>query len=85
MAHPPSIFAVMITHYCLTQEDALKQAKRAGKEPGCYYGGITLPNGKRGFAVYKNGKLVERYLFFNVPTLAIQGLFFLAYYTSSMK
>jgi len=62
MAHPPSIFAVMITHYCRTQEDALKQAKRAGKEPGCYYGGITLPNGKRGFAVYKNGKLVENYV-----------------------
>jgi len=76
---------MIITHYCRTQEDALKQAKRAGKEPGCYYGGITFKNGKKGFAVYKNGKLVEMYLFFNVPTSAIQGLFFLANYTSSIK
>jgi len=51
----------MITHYCRTQEDALKQAKQAGKQPGCYFGGITFPNGRKGFAVYKNGTLVERY------------------------
>jgi hypothetical protein len=52
---------VEASHYCRTHEDALKQAKRAGKEPGCYYGGITFKNGKKGFAVYKNGNLVERY------------------------
>jgi hypothetical protein len=53
---------VPITHYCQTLEEALKKAKQAGKQPGCYYGGITLPNGKKGFAVYKNGKMVERYV-----------------------
>ncbi len=54
--------SMIITHYCRTQEDALKRAKQAGKQLGCYYGGITLPNGRKGFAVYKNGKMVERYL-----------------------
>ena len=51
----------MITHYCQTLEDALKKAKQAGKQPGCEFWGITV-SGKKGFAVYKNGKLVERYL-----------------------
>ena len=37
-------------------------AKQAGKKPGCYYGGITFPNGKKGFAVYRNGTKVEFYV-----------------------
>ena len=61
MAHSPSIFAAMITHYWQTLEDALKKAKQAGKQPGCEFWGITV-SGKKGFAVYKNGTLVERYL-----------------------
>ena len=40
---------------------ALMQAKAAGKMPGCHYGGITLPDGKRGFAVYRNGKAIGWY------------------------
>ena len=36
--------------------------KQAGKQPGCYFGGIILPNGRKGFTVYKNGNQVERYL-----------------------
>ena len=52
----------MITHYCRSLEDALKKAKLAAKESGYDYWGITLPNGKRGFAVHKNGNLVERYI-----------------------
>lgn len=51
----------MTTFYCSTIEDALKRAKAAGKKPGCYYGGILLPSGRQGFAVYKEGKVVERY------------------------
>jgi len=51
----------MITHYCQTLEEALKKAKQAGKQPGCEFWGITV-SGKKGFAVYKNGFLVERYI-----------------------
>ena len=50
----------MITHYCQSLEEALKKAKQAGKQPGCEFWGITV-SGKKGFAVYKNGMLVERY------------------------
>jgi len=51
----------MITHYCQTLEEALKKAKQAGKQPGCEFWGITV-SGKKGFVVYKNGKLMERYI-----------------------
>ena len=37
------------------------QAKAAGKMPGCHYGGIMLPNGKKGFAVYREGKAIGWY------------------------
>ena len=49
------------TYYCCTLEEALRRAKKAGKEPGCFFGGITLKSGKTGFAVYREGKEVERY------------------------
>ena len=39
----------------------LKKAQQAGKQPDCEYWGITF-SGRNGFAVYKNGKLVERYV-----------------------
>ena len=61
LAHVPIIFGSMVTYYCISLEEALRRAKAAGKRPGCYYGGITLPSGKRGFAVYREGKVVERY------------------------
>ena len=51
----------MVTYYCISLEEALRRAKAAGKQPGCYYGGIILPSGRRGFAVYKDGKAVEQY------------------------
>lgn len=51
----------MVTYYCISIEEALRRAKIAGKQPGCYYGGITLPSGNKGFAIYKNGKAVEKY------------------------
>jgi hypothetical protein len=51
----------MVTYYCISLEEALRRAKIAGKQPGCYFGGITLPCGKRGFAVYRDGKVIERY------------------------
>jgi len=51
----------MTTYYCISLEEALRRAKAAGKQPGCYFGGITLPSGRRGFAVYRDGKVVERY------------------------
>ena len=52
---------MIITHYCQTPEEALKKAKLAGKQPGCEFWGITV-SGRKGFAVYKNGTLVERYV-----------------------
>ena len=56
-----STFAGMTTYYCTTIEEALRRAKKAGKRPGCFYGGITLKSGKRGFAIYREGKVIERY------------------------
>ena len=62
LATSPSIFVLtMITHYCHTLEEALRRAKKAGKMPGCFFGGIILKSGKRGFAVYREGKVVEQY------------------------
>ena len=40
--------------------DSAVQRKRGG-EPGCYFGGITLRSGRRGFAVYRDGKVVAQY------------------------
>ena len=53
--------AAMLTYYFRDPEDALKRAKADSKHPGCYFGGITLPSGKRGFAVYEGSQIVERY------------------------
>lgn len=62
LAHSPPIFTVdMTTYYCHTLEEALKRAKAAGKKPGCHFGGIVLRSGKKGFAVYKEGKVIEYY------------------------
>lgn len=47
----------MTTYYCHTLEEALKRAKAAGKRPGCWYGGIVLKSGRRGFAIYREGKV----------------------------
>lgn len=52
---------MVITYYCRTLEEALRRAKAAGKRPGCFYGGITLRSGRRGFAIYKDGKVIEQY------------------------
>jgi hypothetical protein len=51
----------MTTYYCHTLEEALKRAKEAGKRPGRRYCGIILKNGKRGFAIYKDGIVIEQY------------------------
>ena len=53
----------MTTYYCSTIEDALRRVKRAVKVayPDCYFGGITLKSGRRGFAIYREGKVVEQY------------------------
>ena len=53
----------MTTYYCLSLEEALKRAKAAGKKPGCWYGGIVLKSGKRGFVIYREGEVVEQYTF----------------------
>lgn len=54
----------MTTHYCTSLDEALKRAKKAAHIPGRYYGGITLPSGRKGFAVYEGIKLLERYSYF---------------------
>ncbi len=51
----------MTTYYCHTLEEALKRAKAAGKRLGCRYCGIILKNGKRGFAIYREGKVIVQY------------------------
>ena len=62
LAHsPPTFTADMTTYYCRTLEEALKRAKAAGKRPGYWYGGIVLKSGKKGFAVYREGKVIEQY------------------------
>ena len=53
----------MTTYYCHSLEEALRRAKKAGKKPGCFFAGITLRSGKRGFAIYREGKVVEQYSF----------------------
>lgn len=51
----------MVTYYCKSLEEALRRAKEAAKRPGYHYGGIVLESGKKGFGIYQNSKLVERY------------------------
>ena len=51
----------MVTYYFRNPEEALKRAKAASKQSGCRYGGIPLRSGKRGWAIYKDGKVVEQY------------------------
>ena len=64
LTHRRPIFtADMTTYYCHTIEEALKRAKKAGKRSGCWYGGITLKSGKKGFAIYREGKVIEQYTF----------------------
>jgi hypothetical protein len=58
-------FAAITTYYFKNPEEALKRAKAAGKKPGCWYGGITLRSGKKGWAIYKEGKVVEQYAVMN--------------------
>ena len=58
-------FAAMVTYYFKNPEEALKRAKAAGKKPGYWYGGITLRSGKKGWAIYKDGKTVEQYAVMN--------------------
>ena len=59
----PSTFADMTTYYCPNMEEALRRVKKAVKiaYPGCYFGGITLRSGKKGFAIYREGKVIEQY------------------------
>ena len=51
----------MTTYYCPNMEDALRHAKKAGKEPSCYFVGRLVRSGRRGFAVYRDGKVVAQY------------------------
>jgi len=51
----------MTTYYCHSLEEALKKAKAAGKRPGCHFGGIVLKSGEKGFAIYRDGKVIEQY------------------------
>jgi len=53
--------SAMTTYYFKNPEEALKRARIAGKRPGCWYGGITLPSGKKGWAIYKGSKVIEQY------------------------
>jgi hypothetical protein len=74
LAISPSTFADMTTYYCHTIEEALRRAKKAGRKPGCFYGGITLRSGKRGFAIYREGKVVEQYSVIGRQSLSLKHL-----------
>ncbi len=56
----PTFTADMTTYYCPNMGKALRRAKKAGREPGRYFGGITLRSGQRGFAVYRDGEVVAQ-------------------------
>jgi hypothetical protein len=58
VAQAPAIFAGMVTYYCYSFEEALRRAKIAEKKPGCFFGGIILKSGRKGFAIYREGKVV---------------------------
>ena len=60
---PPTFVGVMTTYYCTTIEEALRRVKTAVKTlyPGSYFGGITLQSGRRGFAIYREGKIMVQY------------------------
>ena len=60
-----SYLAAMITYYFRNPEEALKRAKAAGKQPGYWYGGIILPSGKKGWAIYKGGTVIAQYAIMN--------------------
>ena len=66
------IFGSMVTYYCTSLEEALRRAKAAVKKPGCFFGGIILPGGKKGFAIYRDGKVVERYTSFGIVSPPVQ-------------
>jgi hypothetical protein len=52
-------------------EEALRRAKKAVKVayPGCFFGGITLRSVRRGFAIYREGKVIEQYSVIGRKTL----------------
>ena len=54
-------------------EEALRRAKKAGRETGCYYGGIILRSGRRGFAVYRDGKVVAQYTAMGRRIMAVRS------------
>lgn len=65
MAQACCTFVRMRTYYCVTIEEALQRAKAAAKRPLHFYGSIILPSGRKGFAVYKDGKVLEQYSYMN--------------------
>ena len=54
-------FVPMTTYYCRSIEEALRRAKNTARRLTLFYGGITLPSGRKGFAVYRDGKVIEQY------------------------
>lgn len=52
----------MTTYYFKDPEEALKQVRLAGKRPGCRYGGITLRNGKKGWAYLLHNRVEKPFL-----------------------
>ena len=46
----------MTTYYCPNMEEALHRAKKVWREPGCYFGGITLRSGRRDLLCIVTGR-----------------------------
>ena len=62
LVHRQAFFVAMVTYYCKSLEGALCRAKEAAKRSGCYFGGITLKSGKRGFGVYRDGRRIQLFV-----------------------
>lgn len=52
------MMAVLRIYYYNSGEEALRAAKQAARLPGQWFGSISLPDGTRGFAVYRYGSVL---------------------------
>lgn len=52
----------MRIHYCVDKEDMLRRVKAISRKGGCYYSRFVLPDGRRGFDIHRDGKVVDKYI-----------------------
>ena len=52
----------MKIYYFRDKEQMLRTVKSVTRQGGCYCTGFTLPNGRHGFEIHRNGKVEAKYL-----------------------